>query len=167
MRCKALILVFVVAQSLSTHAQSRVNVKLPDENPFALMLPVDFCEVTRNPNRYDGKTIRLRTIYTRHFESGGLLPYDSKDCRLWIRVAGYECPDAAACLDLLQRLQPPPDEPLRITSLPVLLSGRFRYRRYLTAEEAKFGFHFLELIVTGFEGVLEPPQNPNAEPIRP
>jgi uncharacterized membrane protein len=49
-------------------AQSRNNLTLPKVNPFDEMLPMNFCEVIQNAQRYDGKIIRVRAIFLQHFE---------------------------------------------------------------------------------------------------
>jgi hypothetical protein len=167
MRYKVLILVIILWQSNAIYAQSNVNLTLPEHNPFKEMLPVDFCEVTRHPQSYDGKVIRLRAIFSWTFESSALLPYDSKDCWDWMRFGGYDCPDERACRELSGKLRPPRGKELEVVKIPALLVGRFRYRRFLTSSEARYGFHHYEFIVTNFVEYLKPNDRSSTGPARP
>ncbi len=164
MRYTLLVLLIVALRSMEIGAQSRINLRLPEVNPFEEMLPVELCKVTANPQHFDGKMIRIRARYQWTFESAALLPYDSKGCWDWMRIGGYDCVDGKECKALSRQLRLRRGDSLKPVQIPVLLSGRFSYRRFLTALEVRYGFHHYEFVVTNFEGMLEPPPKQDSVP---
>ncbi|HSE34398.1 MAG TPA: hypothetical protein VLA93_22685 [Pyrinomonadaceae bacterium] len=142
----------------STVGPGRVNLTLPNPNPFTEILPADFCEVIQNAHRYDGKIIRVRGILSQHFEGSSLSqPNDSQPC-YGMRVV-RACKDDE-CKQLAKRLHELRGGQLMSRS-DVLVVGRFKYRRLLTAGDVRRGLSRYELQISKVEEIYRLPDKPN------
>jgi hypothetical protein len=132
---------------------SRVNLTLPNPNPFTELVPIDFCGVIQNAHRYDGKIIRVRGILSQHFEGSSLIPpNDSQPC-YGMRVV-RACTDG--CEQLSKRLNELRGGQLMSLS-DVLIVGRFKYRRLLTAGDLRRGLSRYELHISKVEEISRLP----------
>ncbi len=150
-----MVLATVIACTSVSDSQSRINLTLPNPNPFTEMLPVDFCEVTQNPHRYDGKLIRVRGVLWQHFEGAALLPNEPGSC--WamraIRDCGEDCERLNAQFPIIKNGR-------LVQRSAVVVFGRFKYRRFITAEELRLGFSRFELQISRVEELQQLPDTP-------
>lgn len=146
-----LLLIVILASVCMARAQSRINFTLPTPNPFTEMLPVDFCAVTQNPHRYDGKTLRVRGILWQSFEGSVLFSNQPGDCD-GLRVI-RDCPNGG-CEQLERQLRESLDGKLMARSL-VTVVGRFKYRKFLTYRESRLGFSRYEFQISKIEEIVK------------
>jgi len=139
-------------------AQSRINLTLPKVNPFDEMLPVNFCEVIQNAQRYDGKIIRVRAIFWQNFEGAELLPYDSVGCDGMRAVRDCEADDCEELNKLLfQKVGG-----TAFGGSAVLVVGRFKYRKVITGDQLRYGIRPYELRISEVQEVfLKLPERTN------
>jgi len=132
---RAFAIAFVLfVSSFSALAQSRVNFTLPKVNPFQEILPLNFCEVIQNAQRYDGKIIRVRAIFWQNFEGAALFPYDSVGCDGMRAVRDCEGDDCKELNKLFQKVGG-----TAFGGSFVLVVGRFNYRKAITGDQLRDG----------------------------
>jgi len=118
----------IVLAGVSAAATSQSNSTPAAEDTKA----VTFCSLIRNPERWDGKLVRLHAIWFQTFEWEWLYAYGSDSCnsrKNFIRPS-LDCADDASCKPMQNFLNANlRGDPFDGSKTAALFTGRFHYRK--------------------------------------
>lgn len=147
--------------SIKTYAQS----KSIASSSSSEISTVKFCDVIRNPEFYDGKTIRIQVTWFSNFEwvwlyAPGLDTCDSQ--KNFIRP-DLDCLNDVACKEMQEILNKNLEgDPFDGMRAELVLVGRFRYRKEpLSNGEGQNGTWYYKLGITRIEAANKIPEKGN------
>jgi hypothetical protein len=147
----------LLVSTLTANGQSSVKSSKP-ANTASGIPTVEFCEVIRHPELYNGKQIRIKAIWLQTFEWSWLYAFGSDSCDSYKNsIRPYlDCPNDAACKGmqgiLNRNLEGDPFDGSRVG---LILVGRFEDKEPLIKRN---GSRF-SLRVTRMEKVMRIPSD--------